>query len=158
MLSPSLGRSGFARHGQRVVTGQRLMQAVSDPFLGWSDFAQRDYYLRQLRDMKGQTGPADSPYVFEAGMSLCAATLARAHVRSVDPAILSGYLGDEGGPFVESITAFARTYADQSERDYDRLVEAIRKGELPAASSCRIQGTSVAKQGAVNTLDSVRTN
>jgi len=133
VLSPFLGRSGFARHGQRVVTGQRLMQAVSDPFLGWSDFAQRDYYLRQLRDMKGQAGPADSPYVFEAGMSLCAATLARAHARSVDPAILSGYLGEDGGAFVESIAAFARLYADQSERDYERFVDVIRKGELPAA-------------------------
>ena len=133
VLSPFLGRSGFARHGQRVVTGQRLMQAVSDPFLGWSDFAQRDYYLRQLRDMKGQAGPADSPYVFEAGMSLCAATLARAHARSVDPAILSGYLGEDGGAFVESIAAFARIYADQSERDYERFVDVIRKGELPAA-------------------------
>ena len=132
VLSPFLGRSGCARHGQRVVTGQRLMQAVSDPFLGWAEFDQRDYYLRQLRDMKGQLGPADSPYVFEAGMSLCAATLARAHARSVDPALLSGYLGDSGEQFIEPITTFARAYADQAERDYARLLEAIRKGELPA--------------------------
>jgi RecB family exonuclease len=82
--------------------------------------------------MKGQLGPADSPYVFEAGMSLCAATLARAHARSVDPALLSGYLGDSGEHFIEPITSFARAYADQAERDYARLLEAIRKGELPA--------------------------
>ena len=67
-------------------------------------------------------------------MSLCGETLARAHARSVDPALLNGYLGDKGGPFVESIVTFAHAYADQSERDYDCLVGAIRDGDVPAAS------------------------
>ncbi len=134
VLTPYVGRSGYERHGQRVVVGQRLMQAISDPFLGWAPFAQRDFYVRQLRDMKGQTGPAESANVFEARMSLCGALLARAHARSVDPALLSGYLGDEGGPFVESIVAFARAYADQAELDYDRLLGAIKDGAVPAAS------------------------
>jgi uncharacterized protein (DUF2252 family) len=132
VLTPYIGRSGHPWHGQRVVVGQRLMQAVSDPFLGWAPFAQGDFYVRQLRDMKGQSGPADSAYVFEASMSLCGETLARAHARSVDPALLSGYLGSKGGPFVESIVAFARAYADQSERDYDRLLGAIEQGDVPA--------------------------
>jgi uncharacterized protein (DUF2252 family) len=133
VLTPYIGRSGYARHGQRVVVGQRLMQAISDPFLGWAPFAERDFYVRQLRDMKGQTGPAESACVFEASMSLCGETLARAHARSIDPALLRGYLGRKGGPFVDSIVAFARAYADQSERDYERLVGAIRDGDVPAA-------------------------
>lgn len=134
VLTPYIGRSGYERHGQRVVVGQRLMQAISDPFLGWAPFADRDYYVRQLRDMKGQTGPADSASIFRASMSLCGETLARAHARSVDPALLRGYLGRKGGPFVDSIVAFARVYADQSERDYESLVRAIRDGDVPAAS------------------------
>lgn len=132
VLTPFVGRSGYDRHGQRVVVGQRLMQAISDPFLGWAPFAERDYYIRQLRDKKGQTGPAESAYVFEASMSLCGETLARAHARSLDPALLSGYLGDEGESFVESVVMFARAYADQSERDHERLVRAIRKGNVPS--------------------------
>jgi hypothetical protein len=67
-------------------------------------------------------------------MSLCGVTLARAHARSVDPALLSGYLGDEGEFFVESVVMFARAYADQSERDCERLVRAIRKGEVSSES------------------------
>ena len=134
VLTPYAGRSGHQWHGQRVVVGQRLMQAISDPFLGWAPSAERDFYVRQLRDMKGQTGPADSAHVFEASMSLCGETLARAHARSVDPALLSGYLGDKGGPFVESIVTFACADADQSERDYERLVGAIRDGDVPATS------------------------
>ncbi|NNJ94316.1 MAG: DUF2252 domain-containing protein [Halobacteria archaeon] len=134
VLTPYAGRSGHQWHGQRVVVGQRLMQAISDPFLGWAPSAERDFYVRQLRDMKGQTGPADSAHVFEASMSLCGETLARAHARSVEPALLSGYLGKKGGPFVDSIVAFARAYADQSERDYERLVGAIRDGDVAAAS------------------------
>ncbi|MGB5305873.1 MAG: DUF2252 family protein, partial [Gammaproteobacteria bacterium] len=134
VLTPYVGRSGYERHGQRVVVGQRLMQAISDPFLGWTPFAEPDFYVRQLRDMKGQTGQADSAYVFEASMSLCGETLARAHARSIDPALLRGYLGRKGGPMVESIVAFARAYAEQSERDYERLVSAIRDGTVPAVS------------------------
>jgi uncharacterized protein (DUF2252 family) len=134
VLTPYLGRSGYERHGQRVVVGQRLMQAISDPFLGWAPFAERDYYVRQLRDMKGQTGPAESASVFEASMSLCGETLARAHARSIDPALLRGYLGRKGRPFVESIVSFARSYAEQSEQDHERLVDAIKSGAVPAAS------------------------
>jgi hypothetical protein len=67
-------------------------------------------------------------------MSLCGETLARAHARSVDPALVSGYLGIEGGPFIEAIVAFALAYADQSERDYDRLLGAIKQGGVPAVS------------------------
>lgn len=130
VLTPYVGRSGYARHGQRVVVGQRLMQAISDPFLGWAPFAQRDFYLRQLHDMKGETGVPDSAHVFRASTTLCGETLARAHARSVEPALLSGYLGKGGGPLDESLVAFTRCYADQSERDHDRLVKAIKAGEI----------------------------
>jgi len=133
VMTPYLGRSGYERHGQRVVVGQRLMQAVSDPFLGWAPFAERDFYVRQLRDMKGQAGPAKSAHVFLANTALCGETLARAHARSVEPALLSGYLGQTGGGFVKAIGIFARKYADRSERDHEGFVDAIGGGEVPVA-------------------------
>ena len=107
------------------------MQAVSDAFLGWTPYDERDVYVRQIRDMKGQTAPASSLAIFEARMVLCGGTLARAHARSVDPALLRGYLG-KCEPFVESIADFALAYADQSERDHERLSRAVKSGELRA--------------------------
>jgi uncharacterized protein (DUF2252 family) len=110
VLTPYVGRSGYPRDGQRVVAGQRLMQAVSDPFLGWAPFAERDYYVRQLRDMKGPGVLAPSLRVFEASAALTAGTLARAHARSLDPAVIRGYLG-KGEVFREALVSFARDYA-----------------------------------------------
>jgi hypothetical protein len=109
------------------------MQAVSDPFLGWAPFAERDYYVRQLRDMKGPGVLAPSLRVFEASTALTAGTLARAHARSLDPAVIRGYLG-KGEVFREALVSFARDYADGAERDHERLVDAIRRGEVPAES------------------------
>jgi uncharacterized protein (DUF2252 family) len=131
VLSPYVGRSGYPRHGHRVVVGQRLMQAVSDPFLGWIPFGERDYYVRQLRDMKGPSGLTPNFTVFEESAALTAGTLARAHARSLDPAVIRGYLG-KGEAFREALVLFARDYADGAERDHQRLVDAIQRGEVPA--------------------------
>jgi len=132
VLTPYVGRTGYPRHGQRVVVGQRLMQAVSDPFLGWAPSAERDCYIRQLRDMKGPGDLAPNFNVFEASAALTAGTLARAHARSLDPAVIRGYLG-KGKAFREALVSFARDYADGAERDHERLVNAIRRGDVPAA-------------------------
>ena len=130
VLTPTIGKSGFRNHGRRVVVGQKLMQAASDPFLGWARFDGRDVYVRQFRDMKGSIERAPSVKVFHAGSELAGGTLARAHARSVDPAVMGGYLGT-GKSFVEAITAFALAYAGQAKRDYKRMKRAVKDGELP---------------------------
>jgi hypothetical protein len=107
------------------------MQAVSDPFLGWIPFGERDYYVRQLRDMKGPSGLTPNFTVFEESTALTAGTLARAHARSLDPAVIRGYLG-KGEAFREALVLFAQDYADGAERDHQRLVDAIQRGEVPA--------------------------
>ena len=129
VLAPYVGDSGFANSGQRVVVGQKLMQAASDPFLGWARFEGRDVYLRQFRDMKGSIELAPSVKIFHVGSALCGGTLARAHARSVDPAVLDGYLGS-GKAFVEAVTAFALPYAEQARSDYKQLKQAFKSGEL----------------------------
>jgi uncharacterized protein (DUF2252 family) len=134
VLEDHLSRSRHRQPGERVVEGQRLMQAASDIFLGWSkgEQANRYYYWRQLRDMKGSAEvevlPA-GPLGFYAGM--CGWTLARAHARSGDPVAIAAYLG-EGDQFDRSILDFAERYADQSERDYQAFAKAIRSGRLQA--------------------------
>ncbi|MDX2380403.1 MAG: DUF2252 domain-containing protein [Acidimicrobiia bacterium] len=129
VLTPYCGPSGFARHGQRVVVGQRLMQSASDPFLGWAPFAAGDYYVRQLRDHKGPGGGAMVPYEFELTSLVLGGTLARAHARSVDPGALIGYIGSNDR-LARSIAQFAMRYTDQVEEDYDRLNRAVRDGSL----------------------------
>lgn len=131
VLSPYVGHSGCERNGERVFVGQRRMQAVSDPFLGWAPFAERDFYMRQLRDMKGSGDIPQNIPALEAYGSLCGGTLARAHARTVDPALLSSYLG-KGKSFVKAITMFARIYADQTEADHARLVKAWKGCEISA--------------------------
>jgi uncharacterized protein (DUF2252 family) len=132
VLAPVAGKCGFRNHGQRVVVGQKLMQAASDPFLGWARFDGRDVYVRQFRDMKGSTEKASSVKLFHTGSALAGGTLARAHARSVDPALIDGYLGG-GKPFVEAITTFALAYAGQAEKDHKRLKRAVDAGGLPSA-------------------------
>jgi uncharacterized protein (DUF2252 family) len=130
VLEPFAGASRYANQGQRVVEGQRLMQAASDIFLGWTRIAGRDYYVRQLRDMKGSI-PVDkltgSELVDYA--RACGAVLARAHARSGDPVAIAAYLGG-GEAFERAITRFAVAYADQTDRDHQRMLKAIRAGEL----------------------------
>ena len=128
-------KSVFSNHGHRVVAGQRLMQAASDIFLGWDrvDWAgrSRDYYIRQLRDWKGS---ADVAGMTRAGMDLwgrmCAWTLARAHARSGDRIAIAAYLGTSD-VFDRAIADFCIAYADQNERDYQALRDAVGSGRLP---------------------------
>src|SRR6266700_4076714 len=132
VLEPYMGASPYQNHGQRVVVGQRLMQAASDIFLGWSTFNGRDYYARQLRDMKFSAEVEGmDPVLFTAYVELCAATLARAHARTSDAAQISGYLG-KGDTFDRAIASFAEAYADQMERDHAALLAAIKEGRVQA--------------------------
>jgi uncharacterized protein (DUF2252 family) len=134
VLEDHLPKSRYRQHGERVVQGQRLMQAVSDIFLGWTKGVEADRYLywRQLRDMKGSAdvetlGP--SALAFYA--RTCGSTLARAHARSGDPIAIAGYLGRDDS-FDRAITDFALRYADRNEADYHAFVDAIRSGRLAA--------------------------
>jgi uncharacterized protein (DUF2252 family) len=135
VLERFAGRSRFDNHGQRVVVGQRLTQTASDIFLGWTRIGERDYYVRQLRDMKGSV-PIDklsaSDLVDYA--RACGAALASGHARSADADALAAYIGT-GDNFDRAIAAFARAYADQTERDYDVFVDTLRRKRTPARQS-----------------------
>ena len=138
VLSRFVGASKFANQGQRVVAGQRLMQASSDIFLGWQhteaglDGKQRDFYVRQLRDWKFSV---DIENILASGMrlygELCGWTLARAHARSGDRIAIAAYLGASDA-FDQAITQFAAAYADQNERDHESLVHAVASGRIIA--------------------------
>jgi len=134
VLEEHLSPSPYANQGRRVVEGQRLMQTVSDPFLGWGtdENSGRDFYWRQLRDWKGSVDVEDldaSDLRFYA--RLCGWTLARAHARSGDPIAISGYLGS-GDAFDDALGQFSERYADQNECDHARFVEQIDSGRLQA--------------------------
>jgi hypothetical protein len=134
VLEGPLPNSRHSQHGQRVVAGQRMMQAASDIFLGWTkgEDRSRHYYWRQLRDMKGSAEVETMAPVnlsFYAG--ICGWTLARAHARSGDPIAIAVYLG-RSDRFDRSITDFSQRYADQNELDYQAFVKAIRSGRLEA--------------------------
>jgi uncharacterized protein (DUF2252 family) len=134
------GLAGPSRHdhdGERVVTGQRMMQAVSDIFLGWhrikgADGVARDYYVRQLRDWKGS---ADIDSMRPQGLALyarlCGWTLARAHARSGDRVAIAGYLG-KGAAFEQAMVSFAELYADRNEKDFAALRAAVDAGQVDA--------------------------
>jgi len=138
VLSRFAGASRYANQGQRVVAGQRLMQASSDIFLGWQrieaglDGRARDFYVRQLRDWKFSL---DIPDMRPIGMrrygELCGWTLARAHARSGDRIAIASYLGNSD-VFDKAIAAFAVAYADQNERDYQALKDAAATGRITA--------------------------
>ncbi|MGW5848758.1 DUF2252 domain-containing protein [Streptomyces sp. NPDC055254] len=137
VLAAHVGASEYRNQGERVVSGQRLMQAASDIFLGWErlegiDGRQRDFYIRQLRDWKGIAMPETmSPEQLKIFGDLCGITLARAHARSGDRIAIAAYLG-RGDTFDRALVAFAEAYADQNERDHHALVDAVRAGRLPA--------------------------
>ena len=137
VLERFVGKSKYPNHGQRVVAGQRLMQAVSDIFLGWErvtglDGQVRDFYIRQLRDWKGSADvDAMTPTAMTVYARVCAATLARAHARSGDRVSIAAYLGTSDR-FDRAIADFSSDYADQNERDYEALVAAVRSGRLEA--------------------------
>jgi uncharacterized protein (DUF2252 family) len=132
------GKSAFANQGERVVAGQRLMQAVSDILLGWEridsyDGQRRDFYIRQLRDGKGSIDP--DRMVPDGAVDygrVCAQALALAHARSGDRVAISSYLG-KGAAFDHALAAFAEAYADQNQRDYEALRAAVDTGRVTAA-------------------------
>ena len=138
VMEAELGPSEFSNHGQRVVAGQRLMQAASDILLGWLhvdspiDHKQRDFYARQLKDWKGSV---EIDQLRPEGMvvygRLCGWTLARAHARSGDRIAIASYLGN-GEIFDRAILEFSDAYAGQNEDDYKRLSEAVKSGEVTA--------------------------
>jgi uncharacterized protein (DUF2252 family) len=138
VLEGFAGASEYASHGQRVVAGQRLMQAASDMFLGWhrsrprAGSASYDFYIRQLRDWKASADITTmSPAAMRAYGQLCGWTLARAHARSGDRIAIAAYLG-RSAVFDQAIGEFAAAYADQNERDYRALAAATKAGRVPA--------------------------
>jgi len=138
VLEGFLPPSEFANHGERVVTGQRLMQASSDIFLGWLhvesglDGKERDFYGRQLKDWKGS---AEIEQMVPKGIAaygrLCGWTLARAHARSGDRIAIAAYLG-KGPSFDRALVEFSHAYAEQNERDYQALATAVKSGKITA--------------------------
>ena len=138
VLKGFVGPSEFKNHGERVVTGQRLMQASSDIFLGWLhveagiDGQSRDFYGRQLKDWKGS---AETERLVPRGMAtygkLCGGTLARAHARSGDRIAIASYLGN-GDSFDKAILQFSEAYAEQNDSDYNELQAAVKSGKITA--------------------------
>jgi hypothetical protein len=137
VLEEFAGPSEFGHHGERVVVGQRLMQADSDIFLGWlraegDAGGSQDYYCRQLKDWKGSAEVEQmSPKAMAAYGRMCGWTLARAHARSGDPVAIASYL-EEGDAFDQAILAFSISYAAQNDRDYRALTEAVTSGRITA--------------------------
>jgi uncharacterized protein (DUF2252 family) len=135
VLDPYAGKSRYTNQGERVVTGQRMLQSASDVFLGWTrDEEGRDYYFRQLRDMKMKIDLENMTKAdwFEY-VEICGWTLARAHARTGDAALIAGYLG-KSERFDSALAKFAVAYADQTDRDYATLVKAIRSRRIKAAA------------------------
>ena len=133
-LEPYLPYRSQIQAGRRVVTGQRLMQATSDIFLGWhrSATTERDFYWRQLKDMKGSVDVANlREFGFKTYVEVCSLCLARAHARTGDAAGITGYLG-KSDRFDKAIADFALAYANQTERDYQKLVNAVIAGKITA--------------------------
>jgi uncharacterized protein (DUF2252 family) len=130
VLERYTGTKKVEHNGQRVVVGQRLMQSASDIFLGWARGPERDFYFRQLRDMKVSIDvETQPPKMMRAYAMLCVLALARAHDKAGDAAMIAGYLGS-GDQFDEAIGDYAIAYADQVERDYAAFVHAIRSGRI----------------------------
>jgi len=130
VLEPPRGKSRYANQGYRVVEGQRLMQAASDIFLGWSSTKRHDYYFRQLRDMKVSAEiETFKPSTLVAYATLCGWTLARAHAKTGSAVMIAGYLGSSG-QFDDALAKYSAAYADQVEQDYKAFQRAIRSGRL----------------------------
>ncbi len=137
VLEPYLSQSTYANHGQRVVAGQRLIQAAPDIFLGWGELDGIHFYVRQLRDMKGGV-EFDPEKVTVKNLpqysSLCAWALALSHAKSGDAAMIAGYVGNNE-ELDEAMVRFAFAYADQTEKDYDALAAAAKSGRIKVAAA-----------------------
>jgi uncharacterized protein (DUF2252 family) len=140
VLEPYAGASQYANHGQRVVEGQRLMQAAGDILLGWLpaagiDGVTRDFYVRQLWDGKLSVEIETLDYqMLRSYGALCGWTLARAHARTGDRIAIASYLG-AGGVFDQAVVEYSEAYADQNERDYQELVQAVKSGRVQTESA-----------------------
>jgi uncharacterized protein (DUF2252 family) len=135
VLEPYVSKSPYANHGQRVVAGQRLIQSAPDIFLGWGEQGGMQYYVRQLRDMKGGVEFDPEKVKIEnipQYAELCAWALALAHAKSGDPALIAGYAG-KSDALDEAMVNFAFAYADQTEKDFMALQTAAKNGRIKLA-------------------------
>ena len=137
VLEPFVSKSTYGNCGQRVVAGQRLIQGAPDIFLGWGEYGGFDFYLRQLRDMKG--GVEFDPEKVKLRnlplyCGLCAWALALAHAKSGDAALIAGYVGSSD-ELDEAMTRFAIAYAGQTEKDYKALAKAARSGRIKVSDA-----------------------
>jgi uncharacterized protein (DUF2252 family) len=135
VLTPFAGASDYPNHGERVVVGQRMMQAATDVFLGWTrtPIDKRYFYIRRLKDSRLANVGTQLQAALPFYASLCGRTLARAHARAGDPAMVSGYVGN-GTAFEEAIGDFAMAYGDQTEKDWNGFLAAIKAGRIVAAA------------------------
>jgi uncharacterized protein (DUF2252 family) len=137
VLEPYTRRSVYKNHGERVVQGQRLMQAAADLFLGWArdPSLKVDFYVRQLRDCKtaASIDAMNAAHLADYAQH-CGAALARAHAKTGDAAAISGYIG-RGTTLDAAITRFAAAYADQTEKDYEQLKKAVKAGRIAAVDA-----------------------
>ncbi len=132
-VKTALGEKPLLANGERVVVGSWVMQGVSDPFLGWTTLHGRSFYVRQLKDMKGSIDPAMlTGKALVAYANRCGYTLGLAHSRAGDPDVVLGYVG-KGAALADAMWEFSEAYADQTERDYGRFIEAIHEGRIEAA-------------------------
>ncbi len=132
VLEPFAGPSRYQHMGQRVVAGQRIMQAYSDQLLGWTTAIGRHFYVRSFRDMKGsfRVDRLSVSQLIDYSI-LCGRVLARAHAQTVEPALMAAYLG-AGDSFDQAMARFAVAYADQNEKDFSALTTAISSGRVNA--------------------------
>jgi uncharacterized protein (DUF2252 family) len=135
VLAPFAGASEYTNHGERVVVGQRMMQAATDVFLGWTraPIDNRYFYIRRLKDARLANIGTELQAALPFYASLCGRTLARAHARAGDPALVSGYTGS-GTAFEEAISEFAVAYADQTGKDWNGFLAAIKDGRIVAVA------------------------
>ena len=134
VLAPFAGPSNYPNHGERVVVGQRMLQAATDVFLGWTKIPLdgRYLYVRRLKDQRLSGIGARLAAALPFYAALCGRTLARGHARAGDAVAISAYLGD-GSEFDKAIAQFATAYAEQTERDWRALLEAIKLGRISVA-------------------------
>jgi uncharacterized protein (DUF2252 family) len=135
VLAPHAGASEYSNHGQRVVVGQRMLQAATDIFLGWTvvPVDSRHFYVRRLKDQRLSDVGARLSAALPFYAALCGRTLSRAHARAGDAVAISAYIG-EGNEFDKAIAEFAIAYADQTERDWRAFVDAIKAGRISAST------------------------